>query len=138
MILLLNLILTTSWQIIATRFFDCLGLSISHSLQFSGSMDKLIVSRPLSVGFLYSVADLKSGAWSKDTTHSFLHATSTSAASKISFVQDNGWSNATLSASEYELPHVPPWFVHSGSQKLYLALAGMIRLVGLSTVSGTL
>ncbi|KAK3157237.1 hypothetical protein QOZ80_2AG0118110 [Eleusine coracana subsp. coracana] len=122
--------------IIATRFFDCLSLCISHSSQFSGSMDKLIVSRPLSVGFLYSVADLKSSSWSKDTTHSFLHATSTSASSKISFVQDNGLSNAILNAAEYELPHMPPWFVHAGSQKLYLALAGMIRLVGLSTVSG--
>jgi TELO2-interacting protein 1 len=33
---------------------------------------------------------------------------------------------------------VPPWFIHTVSQKLYLALAGMIRLVGLSTVSGAL
>jgi TELO2-interacting protein 1 len=101
-------------------------------------MDKLIVSRPMSAGFLYSVADLKGGAWSKDTTHNFLHATSTSTASKISFVQDNGLSNATLNAVEYRLPHVPPWFIHTVSQKLYLALAGMIRLVGLSTVSGAL
>ncbi|XP_062204924.1 uncharacterized protein LOC133906970 isoform X2 [Phragmites australis] len=122
--------------VIAARFFDCLGLCISHSSQFSGSMDKLIVSKPLSVGFLYSVAELKSGAYSKDMTHSSLHAKSTSAASKISVIQDNGLPNAILYTVEYELPHVPPWFVHTGSQKLYLALAGIIRLVGLSTVSG--
>ncbi|RLN15436.1 uncharacterized protein C2845_PM02G19050 [Panicum miliaceum] len=120
----------------AARFFDCLGLCISHSSQFSGSMDKLIVSKPLSVGYLYSVAELKSSPYSKDTTNSSLHATYTSAASKISVIHDNGLSNAVLGTVEYDLPHVPPWFVHAGSQKLYLVLAGIIRLVGLSTVSG--
>ncbi|KAF8728202.1 hypothetical protein HU200_018791 [Digitaria exilis] len=122
--------------VIAARFFDCLGLCISHSSQFSGSMEKLIVSKPLSVGYLYSVAELKSGAYSKDMANNSLHATYTSAASKISVVHDNGLSNAILGTVEYELPHVPPWFVHAGSHKLYLVLAGIIRLVGLSTVSG--
>ncbi|KAL6906326.1 hypothetical protein ACP4OV_003927 [Aristida adscensionis] len=125
-----------SSPVVAGRFFDCLGLCISHSSQFSGSMDKLIVSKPLSVGFLYSVAELKSGAYSKDAIHSFQHATSTSTTSKISVIQDNGLPNAILGTVEYELPHVPPWFVHAGSQKLYWALAAIIRLVGLSTVSG--
>ncbi|PWZ12936.1 putative sphingolipid transporter spinster 3 [Zea mays] len=120
---------------IAARFFDCLGLCIGHSSQFSGSMDKLIVSKPLSIGYLYSVAELKSGAYSKDTTNISLHATSTSAASKISVIHDNALPNALLGTVEYELPHVPPWFIHAGSQKLYGVLAGIIRLVGLSTVS---
>ena len=95
------------------------------------------MSKPLSVGYLYSVAELKSGTYSEDTTNSSLHATCTSAASKISVIHDNGLSNAVLGTVEYELPHVPPWFVHAGNQKLYLVLAGIIRLVGLSTVSGT-
>lgn len=101
-------------------------------------MDKLIVSKPLSIGYLYSVAELKSGVYSKDTTNKSLHATSTSAASKVSVIHDNGLSNAILGTVEYELPHVPPWFFHAGSQELYWVLAGIIRLVGLSTVSGTL
>lgn len=120
----------------AARFFDCLGLCVSHSSQFSGSMDKLVLSKPLSIGYLYSVAELKSGAYSKDTTNNSLRAISTSTASKISVIHDNGLANAILGTVEYELPHVPPWFVHAGSQKLYLVLAGIIRLVGLSTVSG--
>nr|CAB3495166.1 unnamed protein product [Digitaria exilis] len=131
-----HLSIHSSEKVIAARFFDCLGLCISHSSQFSGSMEKLIVSKPLSVGYLYSVAELKSGAYSKDMANNSLHATYTSAASKISVVHDNGLSNAILGTVEYELPHVPPWFVHAGSQKLYLVLAGIIRLVGLSTVSG--
>ncbi|AQL01021.1 ARM repeat superfamily protein [Zea mays] len=124
--------------VIAARFFDCLGLCIGHSSQFSGSMDKLIVSKPLSIGYLYSVAELNSGAYSKDTTNISLHATSTSAASKISVIHDNALPIALLGTVEYELPHMPPWFFHAGSQKLYGVLAGIIRLVGLSTMSGTL
>ncbi|PWZ56321.1 hypothetical protein Zm00014a_007674 [Zea mays] len=95
--------------VIAARFFDCLGLCI--------------------------VAELKSGTYSKDTTNISLHATSTSAASKISVILDNALPNALLGIVEYELPHVPPWFFHVGSQKLYGVLAGIIRLVGLSTMS---
>ncbi|XP_051197741.1 uncharacterized protein [Lolium perenne] len=119
----------------AARFFDCLGICISHGSQFSGSMDKLIVSKPLSVGYLYSVAELKSGAYPKYISHSSQHATSSSIAPKISVLRDDGSSNAHGTV-EYELPHVPPWFVHASSQRLYFALAGMVRLVGLSTVSG--
>ncbi|ONM60117.1 ARM repeat superfamily protein [Zea mays] len=132
------LLALTFYAGIAARFFDCLGLCIGHSSQFSGSMDKLIVSKPLSIGYLYSVAELKSGAYSKDTTNISLHATSTFAASKISVIHDNALPNSLLGTVEYELPHVPPWFIHAGIQKLYGVLAGIIRLVGLSTVSGTL
>ena len=101
-------------------------------------MDKLIVSKPLSVGYLYSVAELKSGAYLKDRSHSSHYATSSSIAPKISVIQDDGLSSAKHGSVEYELPHVPPWFVHASSQRLYLALAGIVRLVGLSTVSGNL
>uniref|UniRef100_N1QRB9 TTI1 N-terminal TPR domain-containing protein n=1 Tax=Aegilops tauschii TaxID=37682 RepID=N1QRB9_AEGTA len=124
--------------VVAARFFDRLGLCISHSSQFSGSMDKLIVSKPLSVGYLYSVAELKNGAYVNDTSHSShsQYATSSSAGPKISVIGDNGLPNAVNGTVEYELPHVPSWFVHASSQRLYFALAGIIRLVGLSTVSG--
>ncbi|KAG8092661.1 hypothetical protein GUJ93_ZPchr0012g21605 [Zizania palustris] len=99
-------------------------------------MDRLIVSKPLSIGYLYSVAELKSGAYPKDVIHNIQHAPTASAATKISVIQDNGLPNTTHCPVEYELPHVPPWFVHVNSQKLYFALAGMVRLVGLSSVSG--
>ncbi|KAF0930817.1 hypothetical protein E2562_035397 [Oryza meyeriana var. granulata] len=122
--------------VVAARLFDCLGLCISQSSQFSGSIDKLIVSKPLSVGYLFSVAELKSGAYPKDENYGFQHAMPASTTTKISVIQDNGLPNTAHSSVEYELPHVPPWFVHVNSQKLYFALAGIVRLVGLSAVSG--
>ncbi|XP_015697495.2 uncharacterized protein LOC102706507 isoform X2 [Oryza brachyantha] len=122
--------------VVAARLFDCLGLCISQSSQFSGSMDKLIVSKPLSVGYLFSVGELKSGAYPKDENYGFQHVMTASTTSKISVIQDNGLPNTTHSSVDYDLPHVPPWFVHVNSQKLYFALAGIVRLVGLSAVSG--
>uniref|UniRef100_A0A0D9XMV1 TTI1 N-terminal TPR domain-containing protein n=1 Tax=Leersia perrieri TaxID=77586 RepID=A0A0D9XMV1_9ORYZ len=122
--------------VVAARLFDCLGLCISQSSQFSGSMDKLIVSKPLSVGYLFSVAELKSGAYPKDENYGFQHNIPASTSTKISVIQDNGLPYTTHNSVDYELPHVPPWFVHVNNQKLYFALAGIVRLVGLSTVSG--
>ena len=36
----------------------------------------------------------------------------------------------------FEIPRMPPWFVYVGSPKLYQALAGILRLVGLSLLAG--
>ena len=36
----------------------------------------------------------------------------------------------------YELPRIPPWFVHVGYKKLYDTLAGVLRLVDLSLLVG--
>lgn len=36
----------------------------------------------------------------------------------------------------FELPRMPPWFVYVGSPKLYKALAGILRLAGLSLIAG--
>lgn len=101
-------------------------------------MDKLIVSKPLSVGYLYSIAELKNNAYVKDTSRSShpQYATPSTTGSKISIIGDDGLQSGIHAKVEYELPHVPSWFVHASSQRLYFALAGIIRLVGLSTVSG--
>lgn len=37
---------------------------------------------------------------------------------------------------DHVLPRMPPWFKGAGSQKLYEALGGVLRLVGLSLASG--
>ncbi|XP_072963405.1 uncharacterized protein [Typha angustifolia] len=118
----------------AAKLFDCIGLSLSHSSQFAGSVDKLVLTKPLSVGYLFSVAELKAGAHLKDASHGLESAPAS--VSKVSFVEDTDLQSPVNVYSNYEIPHIPPWFVRDSSQKIYLALAGILRLVGLSTVAG--
>lgn len=120
----------------AARFLDCLSLSLSHNSQFAGSVDKLISSKPLSVGYLLSVAELKAGILSSGASYS-IDNSAASINSKISLVQDKDFENPVGNVNnDYEFPHMPPWFLHIGSHKLYAALAGILRLVGLSVITG--
>lgn len=96
---------------------------MSPNSQYSGSFDRLMVTKPLSAGYLLSVAELKAGPHLNkvvDNSHGFEGAL-------VSEVSSYG------SSTSYELPHVPPWFIGTNSEKLYHALSGILRLVGLST-----
>ncbi|KAG1362012.1 putative TELO2-interacting protein [Cocos nucifera] len=120
----------------AARFLDCLSLSLSHNSQFAGSVNKIISSKPLSVGYLLSVAELKAGILMNGASHS-IDSPSASINSKISLVQDKDLENMVENGnSGYEFPHMPPWFLHIGNHRLYVALAGILRLVGLSMTAG--
>ncbi|URD83200.1 TELO2 interacting protein 1, partial [Musa troglodytarum] len=117
-------------------FLECLGLCFSHNSRFPGSMNNLILSKPLSTGYLLSIAELKAGNILSSARNLTKDATFP-VVSKISILQDEDLQ----SPSEYvnsvlEFPHMPPWFGIAGSQKLYLTLAGVLRLVGLSIISG--
>ncbi|CAL9159470.1 unnamed protein product [Musa hybrid cultivar] len=99
-------------------------------------MNNLILSKPLSTGYLLSIAELKAGNilssprnLTKDATFPVV--------SKISILQDEDLqSPSEYVTSVLEFPHMPPWFGIAGSRKLYLTLAGVLRLVGLSIISG--
>lgn len=111
---------------------DALALSLSHKSVFAGSVDKLILTKPYSAAYLHSIVELKSGGDNHRIVDSI-----TSDVSGISGFHDTGIQNHLEMVREYyKLPRMPPWFVHVGGQKLYQALAGILRLVGLSTVAG--
>lgn len=114
----------------AARFLDFLMLSFGHNSQFTGSIDKLISSKPLSVGYLLSVAELKGGCLSRDSSHAINdHA--------LPLVSEMPMGSPSENlGGDYEFPRMPPWFLNVGSQKLYLALAGILRLTGLSIMAG--
>lgn len=102
---------------------------MSPNSQFSGSFDRLMVTKPLSAGYLLSVAELKAGPRfnkAADNSHGFESAPVTEVNSYLQSCRD-------VNSTSYELPHVPPWFIGPNSEKLYHALAGILRLVGLST-----
>lgn len=102
---------------------------MSPNTQFSGSFDRLMVTKPLSAGYLLSVAELKAGPrfnMAADNNQGFENAPVTEVNSYLHSCRD-------VNNTSYELPHVPPWFISPNGEKLYHALAGILRLVGLST-----
>ncbi|KAJ3681678.1 hypothetical protein LUZ60_014251 [Juncus effusus] len=117
----------------STRFFDSISVSLNPNSQFSGSFSNLILSKPLSAGYLHSIAELKSG-----TRFNRSIINSTNGTERVP-VTEIGNSNPGFGignwSSGFELPRVPPWFVGTNGEKLYGAVAGVLRLVGLSTIA---
>lgn len=111
-------------------FFLCL----SQNSVFAGSLEKL--TRTSSVGYFDSVAELK--ALSNLTSDPLTAiSTTTTRVSKATIGQEKQATYLEENTQKnYELPRMPPWFVYVGSQKLYQALSGILRLVGLSLMAG--
>lgn len=108
---------------------------MSQNSVFAGSLDKLIKSRPSSIGYLDSISELKAGT---NLTSNCLTITATAPQNpKITGIEEKDISYTSDNAQKkYDLPHMPPWFGYIGSRKLYQALSGILRLVGLSLMTG--
>ncbi|XP_022028698.1 uncharacterized protein LOC110929817 isoform X1 [Helianthus annuus] len=106
----------------AARFFDTLTLCLSQNSVFPGSLDKLLLEKPASVGYLRSITEMKVTTFFENE--------------KKSAVESNAFENPNSFKvqNEYDLPRMPPWF-SSRNPKLYNALAGIIRLVSLSLIA---
>ncbi|GKV29316.1 hypothetical protein SLEP1_g38253 [Rubroshorea leprosula] len=121
--------------VMAARFLDIFALCLSQSSAFTGSLDKLISARPSSIGYLHSVDELKAGLQLTSDHKTLLGAASSKSPKRI-YIQEDGMQDKTeIIQKNYKLPRMPPWFVYVGSQKLYQALAGTLRLVGLSLMT---
>ncbi|KAK9077656.1 hypothetical protein SSX86_005993 [Deinandra increscens subsp. villosa] len=109
----------------AAQFFDTLTLCLSQNSLFPGSLDKLLLEKPSSVGYLRSITEMKATTFFEND--------------KKTAVESNAYENSSSFKiqNEYDLPRMPPWF-SSHNQKLYNALAGIIRLVSLSLIAGHL
>ncbi|XP_031381472.1 uncharacterized protein LOC116196072 isoform X2 [Punica granatum] len=112
----------------AARFLDVLSICLSHNSAFKGSLDKLVLARPS--GYLPAVAELKAQSYSSKDCQISL-------SSNVHEVSEQSVTQQRLGVLQksYELPRMPPWFVYVGSQKLYLTLAQILRLVGLSLMA---
>ncbi|KAK9274612.1 hypothetical protein L1049_021862 [Liquidambar formosana] len=121
--------------ITAARFLDVFALCLSQNSVFAGSLDKFISARPSSMGYLHSVAELKAGIRFIGADQAIMKA-APSEFPKFLGIQDKEIQYAPENVrKDYELPRMPPWFLYVGSQKLYHALAGILRLVGLSLMA---
>lgn len=122
-------------QIKAAKLFDVFSLCLSEESVFAGSLGKLVVSRPSSTGYLHSLAELKVGSIKSVDQYPVINASTSDISNMRTLVQEIQYSEGQT-YENYELPRMPPWFESVGSHKLYEALVGILRLVGLSLISG--
>ncbi|XP_018815607.2 uncharacterized protein LOC108987186 [Juglans regia] len=119
----------------AAQFLDVFAVCLSQNSLFAGSLDKLISIRRSSVGFLPSIAELKAGT-NLTANHLTIMNEAPSENTMPMCIQENDIEYTLNNVLKiFELPRMPPWFVYVGSPKLYKALAGILRLVGLSLIS---
>uniref|UniRef100_A0A164X4Z9 Uncharacterized protein n=1 Tax=Daucus carota subsp. sativus TaxID=79200 RepID=A0A164X4Z9_DAUCS len=119
----------------AAQFLDSFALCLGQNSAFAGSLQNLMLARPSSTGYLHSIAEMRSvNCFSIDDKS--INQSFSSKEPKFLGTQKNGplntWENVH---NKDKLPRMPPWFVHVGSDKLYLTLARILRLVGLSLVA---
>ncbi|KAF7849400.1 hypothetical protein BT93_L0835 [Corymbia citriodora subsp. variegata] len=114
----------------AARFFDVLAMCLGQHSVFAGSLEKLVLARSFSMGYIHSVAELKSQSHLTRDYQSAL----TAAQHEGAQVKEIGYLQENIEKSS-ELPRMPPWFVNVGSQKLYQTLAQIVRLGGLSLLA---
>ena len=102
---------------------------------YAGTLDKDTLTRTSSISFLPSIMELRCGSLAP--SYQNLKDQSLVNVSDTSFIHRKQieYPFETLGHS-YELPRIPPWFVHVGYKKLYDTLAGVLRLVGLSLLAG--
>ncbi|KAL9226053.1 hypothetical protein vseg_001907 [Gypsophila vaccaria] len=117
----------------AAKLFDVFALCLSQESVFAGSLGKIVLSTP-TTGYLHSLAELSAdGKNSIRERQVFRSEVLEMSSMNVLAKETQHPSGRTF--QDYALPRMPPWFVHVGSYKLYQALAGLLRLVGLSLLS---
>ncbi|KAK9081536.1 hypothetical protein Syun_030860 [Stephania yunnanensis] len=119
--------------ITAAHFLDALMQCLNQNSVFSGSLEKIFSAKLISSGYLHSIAELKVGVNCSD--EAIVSGASSEFPKVTGFHDIHFQSTLDVTHKEFEVPRMPPWFLHVGSEKLYLALAGILRLVGLSTMA---
>ncbi|GAY42440.1 hypothetical protein CUMW_066860 [Citrus unshiu] len=71
----------------AARFLDVFTICLGQNSAFTGSLDKLILARPSSTGFLHSIAELQAGAHLTDYGQTFIGSVP-SGISKLTAIQE--------------------------------------------------
>ncbi|XP_011086354.1 TELO2-interacting protein 1 homolog isoform X2 [Sesamum indicum] len=104
----------------AARFLDVFALCLSQNSVFAGSLKKLAAKRPSASGFMHSISEIRDITSAENENSELLGLKDRKSLYSYEHVNN-----------KYELPSMPPWFGHVGSQKLYQALAGILRLVSL-------
>ncbi|KAA0051117.1 ARM repeat superfamily protein isoform 2 [Cucumis melo var. makuwa] len=113
----------------AVRFLDVFAVCLNQNSVYACSIGKFLSARPSSLGYLHSLTELKVGTNFISDCISIMN-TASPAVSELTMVQKKD-----MQQRNHVLPRMPPWFNGIGNQKLYEALGGVLRLVGLSLAS---
>lgn len=108
----------------AAKFMDAFALCLGQTSVFAGSLNNLLLARPS--GYLQSIAEMRG-----------IISTYSKGAEYVGTKNNKNQQPVKHMQKIYELPQMPPWFVYVGSEKLYRALAGVLRLVGLASFAGS-
>lgn len=108
----------------AAKFMDAFALCLGQTSVFAGSLNNLLLARPS--GYLQSIAEMRG-----------IISTYAKGAEYVGTKNNKNQQPVKHMQKIYELPQMPPWFVYVGSEKLYRALAGVLRLVGLASFAGS-
>ena len=114
--------------------FDVFALCLSQECVFAGSLGGLVSSKPSSTGYLHSLAELGSSRIAVGEQGAF-RAIASEVPNMSPLVKELPYPKEHA-RKDYDLPRMPPWFVHIGGHKLYQVLARILRLLGLSLIAG--
>ncbi|XP_061348789.1 uncharacterized protein LOC133294152 [Gastrolobium bilobum] len=119
----------------AARFLDVFSACLSHNSVFSGFLGKITSSRSSTLGYLPSIAELKSGSNFFSYGLPLINSVQCEAPKRSLIEEKSIQDPAKTAQKKYELPRMPPWFGYVGSTKLYQPLARILRIAGLSLVA---
>ncbi|KAL6998914.1 hypothetical protein U1Q18_000081 [Sarracenia purpurea var. burkii] len=121
--------------VMTSRFLDVFALCFSQNSVFAGSLDKLLLERPSTTGYLQSITEMRASICFTNDNRVITDATPSESPKFPSSQNKNLLCTVEDVQKEYQLPRMPPWFIYVGNQKIYQALAGILRLVGLSLMA---
>lgn len=88
------------------------------------------------MGYLRSVAELKDVSQIPSNSQTMMNGASLNSTKSTYIIESKMQYPQETSKDNYDLPRMPPWLADVCSQKLYQSLAGSLRLVGLSFMTG--
>ncbi|KAM7264970.1 hypothetical protein ACFE04_002653 [Oxalis oulophora] len=106
----------------SARFLDVFSVSLSLNSAFSGSLEKMILSKTSSVGYLQSVAELKSSSLVINECQDVINISPSDISNTRSYQANNANHQLQVVDMGYQLPRMPPWFTSISNEKSYTRL----------------